>query len=152
MQNIFPKLLLTSYHKSLFIQNFISRQVPYDPIMFDADGMRNSSNTNLSFASQSPVDCYEPNAKGFYDVHGNAWEWCIDYFSALSGFKIHSFYEDFSTPCFDGTSYLFILLRILSSLKIISHSMFTSYIHTRMYIYAHFFFKFFLSPEKVSIM
>jgi formylglycine-generating enzyme required for sulfatase activity len=33
---------------------------------------------------------------------GNAWEWTSDYFAALPGFEVHPFYEDFSTPCFDG--------------------------------------------------
>jgi hypothetical protein len=35
-------------------------------------------------------------------VFGNAWEWTQDYFSALPGFQVHPYYEDFSTPCFDG--------------------------------------------------
>lgn len=40
--------------------------------------------------------------QGFYDVFGNAWEWTQDYFCALPGFQVHPYYEDFSTPCFDG--------------------------------------------------
>jgi putative 4-mercaptohistidine N1-methyltranferase len=50
----------------------------------------------------SPVNALPPNSKGFHDVFGNAWEWTEDYFSALPGFQVHPFYEDFSTPCFDG--------------------------------------------------
>jgi len=50
----------------------------------------------------TPVDAYPANSKGFYDVFGNAWEWTEDYFCALPGFQVHPFYEDFSTPCFDG--------------------------------------------------
>ena len=50
----------------------------------------------------SPVKAAAPNAKGFYDVFGNAWEWTSCYFSPLTGFQVHSLYEDFSTPCFDG--------------------------------------------------
>eukprot|EP00959_Pyramimonas_sp_CCMP1952_P090705 1898938-Pyramimonas_sp.AAC.1 len=26
----------------------------------------------------------------------------LDFFAALPGFKVHPFYDDFSTPCFDG--------------------------------------------------
>lgn len=35
-------------------------------------------------------------------MFGNAWEWTSDYFCALPGFQVHPYYEDFSTPCFDG--------------------------------------------------
>ena len=59
-------------------------------------------NTNLAHSSMSPVDAYKPNSKGFSDVFGNAWEWTEDYFAPLPGFEVHPFYEDFSTPCFDG--------------------------------------------------
>ena len=33
---------------------------------------------------------------------GNVWQWCEDSFHPLSNFKIHPYYTDFSTPCFDG--------------------------------------------------
>ena len=59
-------------------------------------------NSNMSYSSMSPVDAFPPNKNGFYDVFGNAWEWNIDYFSPLNEFKVHPYYEDFSTPCFDG--------------------------------------------------
>jgi 2-polyprenyl-3-methyl-5-hydroxy-6-metoxy-1,4-benzoquinol methylase len=50
----------------------------------------------------SPVNGLPPNSKGFHDVFGNAWEWTEDYFCPLPGFSVHPYYEDFSTPCFDG--------------------------------------------------
>ena len=67
-----------------------------------ADAFRNGVNANLAYSSMSPVNALPENKKGFHDVFGNAWEWMEDYFCALPGFQVHPFYEDFSTPCFDG--------------------------------------------------
>jgi 5-histidylcysteine sulfoxide synthase len=71
-----------------------------DPVM--SPDNKEASNVGLRYASMSPVDAFPANSKGFHDVNGNAWEWNIDYFCALPGFKVHPYYEDFSTPCFDG--------------------------------------------------
>jgi SAM-dependent methyltransferase len=59
-------------------------------------------NTNLAFGSQHAVGAMPAAANGFHDVMGSVWQWCEDFFAALPGFKVHSFYDDFSTPCFDG--------------------------------------------------
>jgi 5-histidylcysteine sulfoxide synthase/putative 4-mercaptohistidine N1-methyltranferase len=59
------------------------------------------ANLNLKLGSESPVQS-QGNELPFHDVFGNVWQWCEDHFHALPGFKIHPFYEDFSTPCFDG--------------------------------------------------
>jgi len=59
-------------------------------------------NANLSLSSEYPVNASKPSSKGFHDVHGNVWQWQEDNFSALDNFSIHPYYEDFSTPCFDG--------------------------------------------------
>lgn len=77
----------------------------YDPVLSSKTGVLakdSAINTNLSYSSMSSVTTLPPNKKGFYDLHGNAWEWCSDYLCALPGFKVHPYYEDFSTPCFDG--------------------------------------------------
>lgn len=60
------------------------------------------ANTNFQFGSSTPVNMYEPNDLGFSDAYGNAWEWCEDHFNGLPGTLTSAFYDDFSTPCYDG--------------------------------------------------
>jgi len=61
-----------------------------------------AANLNLACGSESPVDGAKPNERGIYDIAGNVWDWCEDDFHPLESFRVHPYYDDFSTPCFDG--------------------------------------------------
>lgn len=73
-----------------------------DPVMQPlSTSARGGINHNLRAGSEGPVEKYAANSKGFHDVLGNLWQWSEDSFHPLPGFRIHPYYVDFSTPCFD---------------------------------------------------
>jgi 5-histidylcysteine sulfoxide synthase/putative 4-mercaptohistidine N1-methyltranferase len=58
-------------------------------------------NINLAhFASSCPVDHFSFGP--FHDVIGNVWQWTETPISGFDGFRVHPFYDDFSTPTFDS--------------------------------------------------
>jgi len=58
-------------------------------------------NINLEhYASSCPVTAFPFG--DFYDVIGNVWQWTETPIAGWKGFKIHPFYDDFSTPTFDA--------------------------------------------------
>ncbi|MBN1327475.1 MAG: 5-histidylcysteine sulfoxide synthase, partial [Candidatus Cloacimonetes bacterium] len=58
-------------------------------------------NINLEhFASSCPVDKFKFG--DFYDLIGNVWQWTETPISGFDGFIVHPYYDDFSTPTFDG--------------------------------------------------
>ena len=77
-----------------------AEQVDLDSVM--ACGTVPAINHNLRYGSEGAVDALHANEQGFHDTFGNVWQWCEDPFHPLPEFKIHPFYTDFSTPCFDG--------------------------------------------------
>lgn len=58
-------------------------------------------NFNFKWSSPSPVD-ENSQPKIVHDLYGNVWQWTEDQFNPLENFSTHRYYEDFSTPCFDG--------------------------------------------------
>ena len=77
-----------------------AEQIDLDSVM--ASGTVPAINHNLRYGSEGAVDALHANEQGFHDTFGNVWQWCEDPFHPLPEFKIHPFYTDFSTPCFDG--------------------------------------------------
>lgn len=59
------------------------------------------ANIKLSqFASSCPINVF--SHEKFYDVIGNVWQWTETPINGFDGFEVHPFYDDFSTPTFDG--------------------------------------------------
>tara|TARA_B110000263_G_scaffold241102_1_gene244978 strand:- start:1572 stop:3722 length:2151 start_codon:yes stop_codon:yes gene_type:complete len=58
-------------------------------------------NINLEqYASSCPVST---NRQGrLYDITGNVWQWTETPIDGFPGFEVHPWYDDFSTPTFDG--------------------------------------------------
>jgi 5-histidylcysteine sulfoxide synthase/putative 4-mercaptohistidine N1-methyltranferase len=65
-----------------------------------------TANINFVYGAETPVDAMPATPSGFHDVVGNSWQWCEDHFAALPGFEVHSLYDDFSSPCFDGKHHI----------------------------------------------
>jgi formylglycine-generating enzyme required for sulfatase activity len=41
------------------------------------------------FPGTAPVDAFEPNGYGLFNMTGNTWEWCLDWFSATHHEKLN---------------------------------------------------------------
>ncbi len=69
--------------------------IPDQPYWDKAPG-----NINLEhWTSSCPVDHFRFG--DFYDIIGNVWQWTETPITGFTGFEIHPWYDDFSTPTFD---------------------------------------------------
>jgi len=70
-------------------------EIPDQPYWGNAPG-----NINLEFwASSCPVNHFPFG--DFFDLIGNVWQWTETPISGFTGFEVHPWYDDFSTPTFD---------------------------------------------------
>ncbi|MDO9182724.1 MAG: 5-histidylcysteine sulfoxide synthase [Bacteriovorax sp.] len=99
------KTLKTKLHYRLFTEaEFDSlRNGDTDPVLqkkhFRDDHKINDFKANFNFKWSSCENVTE-------ELCGNAWHWVEDQFNPLTNFEIHSLYDDFSTPCFDGKHHM----------------------------------------------
>jgi len=64
-------------------------------------GEKPPGNIDLAcFASTMPVDRFRHGE--FYDLIGNVWQWSETPIHPYEGFRVHSWYDDFTVPTFDG--------------------------------------------------
>jgi len=86
-------------------QRMATATIDTDPaILAGGDKMeeRFSTNVNLAYGGERPVDHRPANKQGFHDGMGNVWQWCEDQMAPFPGFEPHPYYGDFTDPCFDG--------------------------------------------------
>lgn len=99
------RLLTEPEHKSLVGLNPTFAK---DAVMtMSGSEFREVANLNLAYGAECAVDAImtppTPGSAHMSGIVGNVWQWCEDYFASLPGSRgVHPYYDDFSTPCYDG--------------------------------------------------
>ena len=95
-----PLRLLTEAEHHRLRQDFAGWQESSQREQWHHHLQDNKALLGLRWGSEGPV--VRSDAASISDVFGNVWHWLEDHFTPLPGFTVHSYYDDFSTPCFDG--------------------------------------------------
>ena len=91
----------------------------------------------LFYRLLQPVDLFPPTSRGFCDVEGNVWEWVEDHCNGLPGFMSQPFYDDYSSPTFDGIHYNMLVSIHYNMLVGIHYNMLVS-VHYNMLVSVHY--------------
>ena len=51
----------------------------------DGSGPYGTTRKGTDLGKTTPAGCYDANAWGFLDMHGNIWEWCADWYGDYGG-------------------------------------------------------------------